>query len=83
MSDTLILSQADTRRLEKLARETGRSTRFMLRHVLRDGFAYTEHFVREVKKGLEDADAGKTVPASQVKAKARQIIENAKRKQAA
>jgi hypothetical protein len=44
--DTLTLSQADTRRLEKLARIAGRSPRSLLKYVLRDGFAATEHAVQ-------------------------------------
>lgn len=44
--DTLTLSQADTRRLEKLAHIAGRSPRALLKHVLRDGFTATEHAVQ-------------------------------------
>ena len=41
--DMLTLSQADTRRLEKLAQAAGRTPRSVLKHVLRDGFEATEH----------------------------------------
>lgn len=44
--DTLVLSQADTRRLEKLAQAAGRTPRAVLKHVLRDGFAATEYAVQ-------------------------------------
>lgn len=44
--DTLTLSQADTRRLEKLAQIAGRTPRTILKHVLRDGFDATEHAVQ-------------------------------------
>lgn len=57
----IALSTAERRRLERLAREAGRTPKAMLHFVLRDGFDYTEQFVKEVKKGLADADAGKTV----------------------
>ena len=40
--DALTLSQADTRRLEKLAQIAGRTPRAVLKHVLRDGFNATE-----------------------------------------
>lgn len=44
--DTLTLSQADTRRLEKLALAAGRTPRAVLKYVLRDGFDATEHAVQ-------------------------------------
>ena len=44
--DTLTLSQADTRRLEKLAQIAGRTPRTVLKYVLRDGFDATEHTVQ-------------------------------------
>lgn len=44
--DTLTLSQADTRRLEKLAQAAGRTPRALLKYVLRDGFEATEHAVQ-------------------------------------
>jgi predicted transcriptional regulator len=40
--DTLTLSQADTRRLEKIAQIAGRTPRTVLKYVLRDGFDATE-----------------------------------------
>ena len=47
--DTLTLSQADTRRLEKLAHEAGRTPGEVLKHVLRDGFEATESAIKTVK----------------------------------
>ena len=47
--DTLTLSQADTRRLERLAKEAGRSPNEVLKHVLRDGFDVTEYTIKAVK----------------------------------
>ena len=47
--DTLTLSQTDTRRLEKLAHEAGRTPGEILKHVLRDGFDATEYAVKTVK----------------------------------
>lgn len=44
--DALTLSQADTRRLERLAQAAGRTPRALLKHVLRDGFEATEHAVQ-------------------------------------
>jgi predicted transcriptional regulator len=44
--DALTLSQADTRRLERLAQAAGRTPRSLLKYVLRDGFEATEHAVQ-------------------------------------
>jgi len=54
------LSQADLRRLEKLASAAGRTPRAMLKFVLRDGFAETEQVVRAVHAGRADVAAGRT-----------------------
>ena len=51
--EMLTLSQADTRRLEKLAQLAGRSPRSVLKHVLRDGFDATERAVRAVTSRME------------------------------
>ncbi len=53
------LSQADLRRLEKLAVAAGRTPRAMLKFVLRDGFAETERVVRSVAAGRSDVKAGR------------------------
>lgn len=54
------LSQADLRRLGKLAKSAGRTPRAMLRFVLRDGFPETERVVRATLAGRADAAAGRT-----------------------
>lgn len=54
--DALTLSQADTRRLEKLAVEAGRPPKDILKHVLRDGFDATEHAIKAVKTRLPSTD---------------------------
>ena len=54
------LSQTDLRRLEKLARDAGRTPRAMLKFVLRDGFPETERVVRAVQAGRADVVAGRT-----------------------
>lgn len=71
---SLALSHAEQRRLEKLAEEAGRTPKAMLKHVLRDGFDYTEEFVRKVKEGLAELDAGKGVPRAAVSEQARRIV---------
>jgi predicted transcriptional regulator len=54
--DTLTLSQADTRRLEKLAHEAGRTPRDVLKHVLRDGFDATEYAVKAVRARMQSVE---------------------------
>jgi predicted transcriptional regulator len=54
--DALTLSQADTRRLEKLAHEAGRSPKDALKYVLRDGFDATEHAIKAVKSRMNSAE---------------------------
>lgn len=54
--DTLTLSQADTRRLEKLAGEAGRTPRDVLKHVLRDGFDATEYAIKAVKARIRSGE---------------------------
>lgn len=51
--DLLTLSQADTRRLEKLAQAAGRTPRSVLKHVLRDGFEATERAVGAVTSRMQ------------------------------
>lgn len=51
--DALTLSQADTRRLEKLAHEAGRTPKEVLKHVLRDGFEATEYAVKAVRARMQ------------------------------
>lgn len=54
--DTLSLSQADTRRLEKLASEAGRTPRDVLKYVLRDGFDTTEYAIKAVKARMQSGE---------------------------
>lgn len=71
---SIALSPTEQRRLEKLAQEAGRTPRAMLKYVLRDGFDYTEEFVRKVKEGLAELDAGKGVPRAVISEQARRIV---------
>ncbi len=54
--DTLTLSQADTRRLEKLASLAGRSPKDVLKHVLRDGFDATEYAIKAIKARMQSVE---------------------------
>ena len=68
------LTRAQRRRLEKLARETGRSPQAMFRFVLRDGFEQCEEDVRTSIAADAEAARGELVPHEQVMEEARAII---------
>jgi len=71
-------------RLEKLASEAGSTPEEMLDFVMQDGFDYTENFVRQVKQGLADVDAGRVVSHEEAMARLRSAVErHANKKQAA
>ena len=54
--DTLLLSQADTRRLEKLAHTASCTPKDVLKHVLRDGFEATEYAVKTVRARMQSVE---------------------------
>jgi len=54
--DILTLPQADTRRLEKLAHDAGRTPKDVLKHVLRDGFDVTEYAIKAVKVRMQSTE---------------------------
>lgn len=53
------LTRSGLRRLDRLANDAGATPARILRAVLRDGFDYTEWFVRRVKEGEADLKAGR------------------------
>ena len=59
MPRVLGLARSDLRRLERLARQAGTTPARVLRAVLRDGFDYTEWFVRRFNEGEADLKAGR------------------------
>lgn len=80
------LTRTQQRRLEKLAREAGRTPRSMLRFVLRDGFELCEEDVAAAREAEAEAAGSKTVPHRQVSSDARAVIARharAQRRQAA
>ena len=68
------LSPAQRRRLEKLAREAGRTPQAMFRFVLRDGFEQCEEDVRAAVAADVEAARGELVPHEQVMEEARAVI---------
>jgi len=80
------LSPVQQRRLERLARDAGRSTGQMLKFVLREGFEYCEWQVRESLASDVEAKRLGTTPHETVMREARELIESARgrrRRQAA
>lgn len=66
MSHATILSRSDLRRLERLAEQVGSTPQKILKTVLRDGFEYTEWFVRQVNEGDADLKAGRVMSSEEV-----------------
>ncbi len=67
-------TQAQQRRLEKPAREAGRSPQAMFRFALRDGFEQCEEGVRASITADAEAARGESVPDAQVMEEAHAII---------
>lgn len=83
---SLALSATQQRRLEKLARDTGRTPQAMLRFVLRDGFELCELEVNESMAAEHEAARCGYVPHAEALRQTRAVIDAAharKRRQAA
>lgn len=83
---SLALTTTQQRRLERLARDAGRTPQVMLRFVLRDGFELCELEVNESIAAERDAARRGYVPDEQVRRQSRAVIETAharRRRQAA
>ena len=63
----LAVPTAISRRIEKLAKDAGRTPAQMLKFVLRDGLERTEYAVKEANIGLEELSTGKGIPLAAVK----------------
>lgn len=79
----LVLTAARQRRLEKLARDSGRSLAQALRFVLRDGFDFCEWEVRESRAADESARRGRAIPNRDAQRRARMAVRIAARAKAA
>ena len=83
---SLALTTTQQRRLEKLARDAGRTPQVMLRFVLRDGFDLCEMEVNECIVAERDAIRRGYVPHAEARRQARAVIDAThvrKRRQAA
>ena len=65
---TIALPIRLSRRIEKLAREAGRTPDEMLIFVIRDGLEYCDYVVKSANEGLADLDAGRSVTADELRA---------------
>ncbi len=65
---TIALPIRLSRRIEKLAREAGRTPDEMLKFVIRDGLEYCDYVVKSANEGLADLDAGRSVTADELRA---------------
>lgn len=74
MTTQAALSQADLRRLEKLAAAAGRTPRAMLKYVLRDGFLEMERVVAAITRGRADVAVGRTVSHEEVMRRGSDLI---------
>lgn len=72
------LTPAQQRRLEKLARDAGRTPAQTLKFVLRDGFDYCEWQVRESNAAEAEAKHAGTISHGTVMREARAMIEAAR-----
>ena len=64
---TIALPTRLSRRIEKLAREAGRTPDEMLKFVIRDGLEYCEYAVKATNEGLADLDAGSSMTADEMR----------------
>lgn len=77
MTRPFALTPAQQRRLEKLARDAGRTAGETLRFVLKDGFEFCEWEVRESRAANAEAKRRAAVPDGEAQRRARQLIDSA------
>jgi hypothetical protein len=78
----LSLTPAQQRRLERLAREAGRTPEQTLRFVLRDGFDFCEWEVRTSRSADAEAKRLGTISNEEVQRRAQAIIDAARARKA-
>lgn len=77
-----VLTPAQVKRIEKLAADAGRTVKQIMPHVLKHGIPELERLIKAVKRGIADADAGRTVPHEQVMQEIDAIIQQYAKKAA-
>jgi len=73
-SARVALSDADRKRLERLAAAAGSTPQRMLKFVLRDGFDYCEEFVQRVNEGIASGRRGEVVSDGEARSELRAMI---------
>lgn len=76
-SEALALTRVDQKRLERLAEMAGRSSRSLLKFVLRDGFEAVEQDIRETLAAELDVARHGSVPHADVMRSTQAIIDTA------
>ena len=76
MARPFALNQTQQRRLEKLAREAGRSAAETLKFVLRDGFEFCEWEVRESRAADAETRRRGAVPEDEAQRRVRRLIDS-------
>ena len=77
-----VLTAAQVKRIEKLAVEAGRTVKQIMPHVLKHGLPELEQTVKKIKRGIADADAGRTVSHEEVMQEIDAIIKKHEKKAA-
>ena len=77
MAQTFVLTLPQRRRLEKLARDAGRTPVETFRFVLRDGFEFCEWEVRESRAADADTKRRGAVAHEDARRRVRQVIDTA------
>ena len=77
-----VLTAAQIKRIERLAADAGRTVKQIMPHVLKYGLPELEQTVKKIKRGIADADAGRTVSHEEVMKEIDAIIEKHEKKAA-
>lgn len=85
MVDTVNLSKAIARRVEKLSEATKRTPDAILKSALETGLGYEEWFLKQVDAGIAEADRGELISHEEVERTFQKLRKNLgkKRRQAA
>jgi len=80
---TMELSPAVMRRVNKIAKEYGRTVEEVMPFILKDGLDDTEEQLEFLRKSEDDEKAGRMVTVEEFEANCRKVLGNAKHKKAA
>jgi predicted transcriptional regulator len=69
MNVPILIPPSQLKRLQRLARQAGRTPDELLPYVLKDGLDYTEWLVKQVNAGLAELDVGREMSWANLEAK--------------